>query len=57
MNPNQLKKLLSNPVWSNQAQIDKLDITTLLTLNSPTAVDIHMGEDELKNIVNNSAIS
>jgi hypothetical protein len=41
INPAQFKTLLNKPVWSNQAQIDKLDIATILTLNSSTAVDIH----------------
>ena len=57
MNPNQFKILLSNPVWSHQVQIDKLDISTLLTLNSTTPIDIHAWEDELKKIVNNDTIS
>jgi len=57
MNPVQFKALLSKPIWSNQAQIDTLDITTILTLNSSTAVDIHAWEDELKNIINNDAIT
>jgi hypothetical protein len=41
MNPVQFKKLLTNPIWLNQAQIDTIDITTILTLNSSTPVDIH----------------
>lgn len=57
MNPNQFKTLLSKPVWSNQVQIDKLDIATVLTLNSSNPVDIHAWEDELKKIVNNDKIS
>ncbi len=57
MNPVQCKALLSKPIWSNQAQIDTLDITTILTLNSTTAVDIHAWEDELKKIINNDAIT
>lgn len=57
MNPNQFKLLLSNPVWSVQTQIDALDISKILTLNSSTAVDIHAWENELKNIINNDAIT
>lgn len=56
INPNQFKLLLHNPVWSNQAQINKLDITTLLTLHSTTPVDIHADDEELKKIVNNDAL-
>ena len=57
IDPYQFKLLLSNPIWSNQAQIDKLDISTLLTLNSSTPVDIHAWESELKKIINNENIS
>ncbi len=57
INPNKFKELLSKPVRSNQAQIDKLDITTLLTLNSKDPVDIHQWEEDLKKIVNNDKIA
>ncbi|HMS90673.1 MAG TPA: hypothetical protein PKC87_00415, partial [Candidatus Absconditabacterales bacterium] len=57
IDPNQFRILLTNPVWSNQTQIDKIDISTLLTLHSTTPIDIHAGEDELKKIVNNDSIS
>ena len=57
MNPVQFKALLSKPIWSNQVQIDKLDITTILTLNSSTEVNIHAWEDELKKIINDDAIT
>ncbi|MCX6824821.1 MAG: hypothetical protein NTY80_01230 [candidate division SR1 bacterium] len=56
-NPNQFKNLLNKNIWSDQKQIDKIDITTLLTLNSSKLVDIHSGEDELKKIINNDKIS
>lgn len=57
IDPLQFKELLKNNVWSSQVQIDKIDITTLLTLDSSTVVDIHAGENELKKIINNDAIS
>ena len=57
IDPNQFRILLTNPVWSNQTQIDKIDISTLLTLHSTTPIDIHAWEDELKKIVNNDSIS
>lgn len=57
MNPSKFKTLLSNTIWSNQKQIDKIDISTLLTLNSSTPVDVYLWEDELKKIINNDAIS
>lgn len=56
-NPNEFKKLLSRSEWSNQAQIDKLDIHTLLTLNSTTPVNIQSWEEELKKIVNDDKIA
>jgi len=57
MNPAKFKTLLNDPVWANQTQIDKLDINTILTLNSSnTAVDVKEGENELKKIVNNPEI-
>jgi hypothetical protein len=57
IDPNQFKNLLQKDIWSNQTLIDKLDITTILTLQSPTVVDIHAGEDELKKILNTDALS
>ena len=57
MNPTQFKTLLGKPVRSNQAQIDKLDITTVLTLNSNNPVDIHLWEEDLKKIVNDDKIA
>lgn len=57
MNPAKFKLLLNKPVWSNQAQIDKLDITKLLTLDSKTSVELTDKEKEdLKKIVNNPKI-
>lgn len=56
MNPLQCKKLLDSPVRSNQIQLKNLDISTILTLDSQSALDIHAGEDELKNIVNSDVI-
>ncbi len=56
MNPYQFKVLLDKPVRSNQLQIDKLDITTILTLDSSMEVDIHSDEDKLKEIVNKNVI-
>lgn len=52
MNPLQCKKLLDSPVRSNQIQLKNLDISSILTLDSQNTLDIHAGEDELKNIVN-----
>lgn len=57
MDPNQLRILLNRPIWSNQTQIDALDITTVFTLHWSTAVDIHWWEAELKKIIDNATIS
>jgi len=58
MNPVKFKTLLNKPVWSTQAQIDKLDITTILSLNTSTGVELST-EDKaaLKKIVDNDAVS
>ena len=50
-------KLLSNPIWSNQVQIDKVDIATLLTLNSKDPVDITESKKKLREIVDDENIS
>lgn len=57
INPSKFTTLLKNPVWSNQAQIDKFNITTILTLNSSSKVDVHAWDDQLKAIVNNPALA
>ncbi len=57
IDPNQCKELLKKNIWSTQVQVDAIDITTLLTLHSSQAIDIHAGESELKKIVNNDALS
>ncbi|MCX6824316.1 MAG: GDSL-type esterase/lipase family protein [candidate division SR1 bacterium] len=58
MNPVKFKTLLNKPVWSTQAQIDKLDITTILSLDTSTGVELST-EDKaaLKKIVDNDAVS
>lgn len=50
-------KFLDKIEWSNQAQIDKLDINTLFTLHSTNPVDIQLWEEELKKIVNDNKIA
>jgi len=58
MNPVKFKTLLNKPVWSTQAQIDKLDITTLLSLDTSTGVELSDADKvELKKIVDSDAIS
>ncbi|MEI6117967.1 MAG: hypothetical protein WCP92_01595 [bacterium] len=58
MNPVKFKTLLNKSVWSIQTQIDKLDITTILSLDTSTGVELSI-EDKvaLKKIVNNDAVS
>lgn len=56
MNPLKFKELLKNKLWSNPAQLDTIDIGTLLTLDVTDPIDIHAGDDELRKIVNNDAI-
>jgi len=55
MNPVKFKKLLSNPAWSNQVQIDKLDITKILTFDATTGVELSDADKaELKKIIDNA---
>jgi len=55
MNPVKFKKLLNNPAWSNQVQIDKLDITKILTFDATTGVELSDADKaELKKIVDNA---
>jgi len=55
MNPVKFKKLLNNPAWSNQVQIDKLDITKILTFDATTGVELSDADKaELKKIIDNA---
>ena len=57
MNPAKFKTLLEKPIRSNQKELDKLDINTILSIDSTTGVDL--SDDEiraLKNIVDNDKI-
>lgn len=57
MNPAKFKALLSKPVWSNQVQIDKLDITKVLTLDATASNEMSDKEKaDLQKIVNNPNI-
>jgi len=55
MNPVKFKTLLNKPVWSTQSQIDKLDITTIFSLDTSVGVELSDAEKtELKKIVDNT---
>ncbi len=53
MNPYKFKELLLQPVWSNQAAINKLDITKILSIDSTNGVDITAEEKQkIQEIIN-----
>ncbi|MEI8009375.1 MAG: hypothetical protein WCI00_08720 [bacterium] len=57
MNPAKFKTLLEKSVRSNQKEIDKLDIKTILSIDSTIGIDLSDDEKKaLKDIVNNDKI-
>ena len=57
MNPAKFKTLLEKSIRSNQKEIDKLDIKTILSIDSTIGIDLSNDEKKaLKDIVNNDKI-